>query len=93
MTLKVLNAFSFPPVATPWADDVAGPFSGMWRDLERRLRDPSPPKTASDAERERLIDEVSAQYEPFGQGKRRTRIRQLLGARSGSRSVPLRGNG
>jgi len=71
LALKVLNAFSFPPVATPWADRVALPFSDMWRDLERRLRDPAGPKTASDAERERLIAEVNAQYEPFGQGKRR----------------------
>lgn len=71
VALKVLNAFSFPPVATPWADRVAGPFSGMWQDLEQRLRDPAPPKTASDAERDRLIAEVTAHYEPFGQGKRR----------------------
>ena len=27
VALKVLNAFSFPPVATPWADGVAGPFT------------------------------------------------------------------
>lgn len=74
VALKVLNAFPFPPVATPWADGVAVPFSGMWRDLERRLSDPAPPKTASDAERERLIAEVSAQYEPFGQGKRRKKM-------------------
>lgn len=71
VALKVLNAFSFPAVATPWADGVELPFSDMWRDLERRLRDPAGPKTASDAERERLIVEVNAQYEPFGQGKRR----------------------
>lgn len=69
VALKVLNAFSFPPVATPWADGVALPFSDMWRDLERRLRDPAGPRTASDAERERLIAEVNAQYEPFGPGQ------------------------
>jgi hypothetical protein len=70
VALKVLNAFSFPPVATPWADSVTVPFSGMWDDLERRLGDPAPPKTASDAERDRLIAAVTADYEPFGLSKR-----------------------
>ena len=71
LTLKVLNAFAFPPVATPWADRVSLHFSDIWRDIEKRLRDPSGPKTADDTERERLIAEVTSQYLPFGQGKRR----------------------
>ena len=71
ITLKVLNAFSFPPVATPWADSVPLSFSSVWRDLEKRLSNPAGPKIASDAEREQLISDLNAQYEPFGQGKRR----------------------
>lgn len=71
LTLKVLNAFSFEPVATPWVDRIAMPFPIVWRDLEARLQDPSGPKTASDAEVERLIEQTNAEYEPFGQGKRR----------------------
>lgn len=72
MALRVLNDFSFPAVATPWANVIQEPFSTMWLDLERRLRDSTPPKAASDAERERLITELTAHYEPVGKRRKKT---------------------
>jgi hypothetical protein len=48
-TLKVLNAFAFAPVATPWADGVDLSFSDVWCELSERLRSQVGPKTASDS--------------------------------------------
>jgi hypothetical protein len=70
-TLKVLNAFAFAPVTTPWADGVDLGFSEVWRELNRRLRNQAGPKTASDEQREKLIADINAQYLPFGRSKRR----------------------
>lgn len=73
LTLKVLNAFRFVPVATPWADTLSLGFSDVWRTLEARLRDPSGPSTASAQEQQHLIAELHAQYEPFSKKKRDSR--------------------
>lgn len=70
-TLKTLNVFAFPPVATPWADGVDLSFSGVWRELNRRLHSKEGPNTASDEQREKLVADLNAQYLPFGKAKRR----------------------
>ena len=69
-TLKVLNAFAFPPVATPWADGVALSFSDVWRELERRLQSQTTPRIATGAERDKLLADAGAQYLPVGKTKR-----------------------
>ena len=72
MTLKVLNDFEFTPVATPWADGVSLAFSDAWRGLERRLKSPAPPRTATDAERGGILATLEAQYRLVGKpGPRR----------------------
>ena len=71
MTLKVLNSFAFAPVTTPWADGVSQPFSDIWRGLERRLRNETPPRVATGTERDKLIAETKAQYGPVEKAKRR----------------------
>jgi SEC-C motif len=70
-TLKILNAFAFAPVATPWADSVNLGFSDVWRELQSRLSSQVGPKTASDEQQDELIAELNAQYLPFGKSKRR----------------------
>lgn len=71
-TLKVLNSFALAPVATPWADRVSLPFSPAWSDLERRLRAPTAPRTATGPERDRIRAELDAQYRAVGKKKRRS---------------------
>ena len=71
MTLKVLNSFAFAPVATPWADGVSLAFSDVWRELERRLKAQTAPRTATGAERDTIIAETMAQYRAVGKTKRR----------------------
>ena len=71
MTLKVLNAFAFAPVATPWADGVSLSSSGVWRELEHRLKAQTPPRTATGAEQDRIIADTKAQYRAVGKAKRR----------------------
>jgi len=70
-TLKVLNAFAFPPVTTPWADSVDLGFSDVWCELNRRLCSQLGPKTASDEQRDELVADLNALYLPFGKSKRR----------------------
>jgi len=70
-TLKVLNAFGFASVATPWADSVDLGFSDVWRDLNRRLCSHAGPSTASDEQRKKIIADLDAQYLPFGSSRRR----------------------
>ena len=73
MTLKVLNSLTFGSVATPWADGVSLGFSGVWRELERRLKAPAAPRTATGAERDRILGELEAQYRPVGKAGRRAK--------------------
>jgi hypothetical protein len=70
-TLKILNAFAFAPVATPWADGVDLGFSDGWRELNKRLRKQAGPTTASDEQGKKLIADLNAQYLPFGRSRRR----------------------
>jgi hypothetical protein len=69
-TLKILNAFAFAEVATPWADSVNLGFSSVWRELQSRISSQVGPKTASDEQRDELIAELNAQYLSFGKSKR-----------------------
>jgi hypothetical protein len=69
VTLKVLNAFGLPSVATPWADGVPLGFSDVWRNLEQRLRDAAGPNVASEAERDRIARDLTANYRPSGKSK------------------------
>ena len=70
-TLKTLNAFAFPPVATPWADGLGLGFSDVWRGIQQRLRNQAGPTTANDEQRDALIADLDAKYQPFGKSKRR----------------------
>jgi len=70
-TLKILNAFAFTPVATPWADGVDLSFSPIWRELEKRLRSQAGLAMVSDEERDTLLADLNTQYLPFGRSKRR----------------------
>lgn len=46
-TLKLLNAFAFAPITTPWADGMDLRFSDFWRELSKRLFSQAGPRTAS----------------------------------------------
>ena len=71
MTLKVLNGLSVEEVHTPWADGVALDFSEVWRGIEKRLRDPSPPRLAAGTERDRIIADLQLSYGPSGTSRRK----------------------
>lgn len=71
MVLKVLNAFGLDEVYTPWADGLALDFSEIWRGIDRRLHDPSPPRTATDIERGKIVSDLLSAYEPLGAVKRK----------------------
>jgi hypothetical protein len=66
MTLKVLNRFGVQEVTTLWADTISLSFSGMWLEIDKRLRDSRPPRIATDEEHGRLLSQLEAQYRPFG---------------------------
>ncbi len=70
-TLKLLNAFDFPAVQTPWADNPDLDFSPAWRKIESRLRDPASPQLTPDTERERILAEVELLYQPPGKRQRK----------------------
>jgi hypothetical protein len=67
--LKVLNAFAFAPVQTPWADGVDLSFSDVWRDIDTRLRSQAGPTVASGNEFKKLTMDLDKQYLPFGKPK------------------------
>jgi len=71
IALKVLNAFDLEAVRTPWADGIALDFSEVWRGIDRRLRDPSPPRTAPDLEGKKILSDLLLAYEPSGAGRKK----------------------
>jgi hypothetical protein len=58
MILKVLLTLGDPVVATPWAATVDMDGVEEWQAVRARLADPSPPAAATDADRERVMDEL-----------------------------------
>jgi hypothetical protein len=69
MTLKVLNAFSFAPVATPWADDLSDEAFPGWQVFQRVMAAPVGPAPMSSEDARRHMSEIETQYQPFGKGK------------------------
>jgi hypothetical protein len=69
MTLKVLNAFSFPPVATPWADTLSDEAFPGWQVFQRMIGAQVRPASLSPEDARRHMAEIEAQYQPFGKAK------------------------
>jgi hypothetical protein len=68
MTLQVLNRFDVPNVATPWAETVSWGGSDAWREIEERLRHPSP--RSFEGVTERTLDELRRLASPARKGRR-----------------------
>jgi hypothetical protein len=69
MTLKVLNAFSFAPVATPWADGLNDEAFPGWQVFQRMMAQQAAPASMSPEDVRRHMAEIEAQYQPFGKAK------------------------